>query len=135
VREQVAGGRKLLSHFREQKFEVMAACWAKPDDEGRLHLYIVSPLVQTLGRPAAYGAAFQVLDSLQAGWVDEFERIDSGDLKLLAPDQALARALLEHNRLYPDLAPTWHGGLTLGSMSSIEAAYIYPASMFARSAI
>jgi hypothetical protein len=129
VKERVTGGDKLLTKLRDRGFEVVAACWAKTDDDGQWYLYIVSPRVDTDGRSAAYDAILGALAAMDNEWADPFERVGPLDVKVLRPSQPLGQAVLEQYHRFPDSSPTWHRGSVLGSVS-IDGAYIYPPTMF-----
>jgi len=129
VKERITGGSKLLTKLRDRGFEVVAASWAKTDDDGQWYLYLVSPRVDSDGRSAAYEAVLDTLATMDAQWADAFERVGPLEVKILRPNQPLARALLEHYRRFPDSTPTWYRGAVLGSVS-IDGAYIYPPTMF-----
>lgn len=129
VKEQVTGGYKLLNKLRDQGFEVLAACWAKTEEDGQWYLYIVSPRVDTDGRSATYDIVLETLLEMEDEWTDTFERIGPLDVKVLRPNQPLARALLELHSRFPGAGPTWHRSSVLGTVS-IDGAYIYSPSMF-----
>ena len=52
-------------------------------------------------------------------------RLDSGEIKVIAPDGPTGKAILELHRQYPGRFPLWYRGSRLGDVN-VEGAYIYP---------
>jgi hypothetical protein len=131
VSEQTESGKRLIEALGTAGFEVRAAFWAKPTEEGKWYLYLVSPFVDDKGPAAAYRFVNGVLRKAPDFWIDPF------DVKVVGLNDSLAEAALEvarpnlpespvgvrNARPYPGM--TRFGGTSIGGVS-IDAAYIYP---------
>lgn len=130
VREQVDGGAKLLGRLRDRGFAATGACWGMADDDAQLYLYVVSPGVELTGTTAKYEQVHDALAAMAGEWSHPFERIDSGDIRVIAPSHPLAVGMSELYTRYPQLLPLWQGKYTLGRVF-VEGLFVYPASLFA----
>jgi hypothetical protein len=122
VDELIDSGRKLLEHLREKGFAFDAAAWLQASEDGRWIFYLVSPLVTSEGRSAAYGLLHPLVREMpQPFWIDPLE------IRLIAADSPIATDLLAILRRTPGprAVPVRGGGQRLGNLS-VEGAYLYP---------
>ena len=89
VSEQTESGKRLIEALGAAGFEVRAAFWAKPTEEGKWYLYLVSPFVDDKGPAAAYRFVNGVLRKASDIWIDPF------DVKVVGLNDSLAEAVLE----------------------------------------
>ncbi|MEX0791943.1 MAG: hypothetical protein WD045_02320 [Pirellulaceae bacterium] len=119
VSDQVEDGARLIKALELAGFEITAAFWVLPTDEGDWHLYIASPVVENQGLSEAFG---QVLPHLLPG---RFPSITHSDIRLIGSQNPMvARAVqFRHQKV-----PLKFKGRTLGKMI-IDEAYLYPREM------
>ncbi len=139
VSEQRESGQRLIDALAGAGFEVRVALWAKPSDEGKLFLYIASPVVDEQGPAVAYRKVHDVMRRMSD------VRIDPLDIRVVGLGDTLAQAALEVTRPrtpgspfavrnptpYPGI--TRFGGSTLGGVSIEGPAYIYSPQIAATS--
>ena len=131
VTEQTESGKRLIEALGTAGFEVRAAFWAKPTEEGTWYLYLVSPAVDEKGPAAAYSSVFDVMRQLSGLWIGPLE------IKVLGLEDSLAQAAIAKmmpkargnpfagQNGNPNPGMTRFGGSILGGVS-IDGAYIYP---------
>jgi len=131
VNEQTESGKRLVEAPIADGFGVQIAFWVKPTDEGKLFLYLSSPIVDDKGPTAAYRLVHRFLREKLDLWIDPLE------VRVVGLNDSLAKAASELTRPkvpdspfavrnpkpYPGM--TRYGGSTLGGVS-IDGAYIYP---------
>lgn len=130
LREQFAGGRKVVTALLARGFDLVAAGWAKTPDRERWKLYLVSPAVEATDPRPAYRVVNAALDEMEGDWADAFDRVDWTAVMLIPPSDPLARGLLESARLTRKVA-RWQDEGMLGD-TFVEGAYIYPSALFAK---
>ena len=122
VENRIDYGQKLVEELPQRGFEVMAAFWLQPSENGKWYFYIVSPVVDAEGLIQAYRRLHPAIYAMpQPFWIDPLE------IKLIGPSNAIARDVMAiHGRGSGPLAcPIRWGGKRLGNVS-IEGAYLYP---------
>jgi hypothetical protein len=131
VSDQTESGKRLIEALKAAGFEVRVAFWAKPTDEGKWYLYLVTPTVDTNGPATAYRSIISIMRQIPDLGIDPF------DIKVLGLNDSFAQAALamtiptvadspfavRNPKPYPGL--TRFGGSVLGGIS-IDGAYIYP---------
>jgi hypothetical protein len=121
VSGQASDGRRLLAELAAKGFDVVAAGWVKTTDDGQPYLYIV-PGVAIDSPWDGYQAIQPVLRSLP----DVQLRLT--DIKVIRPDEPLARGIVWVARRFSGPHPTWYRGTDLGGVPIDGMAYIYPAA-------
>jgi hypothetical protein len=121
---QIDDGAKIVEKLRETGFDVAAAWWMKSIEEGLWYLYIASKEVDEKGIAEAYHTVHVVIGSLGPLWVDRFS------VKLVDPEDAVAKDVLGILTRYPGRLSTRYGAARLGNVS-IEGSYIYPQPVLA----
>lgn len=116
--EQIDDARTLIDRLVRDGFDVAAAAWVRPGEEGRWLLYLASKEVERDGLAAAYRAVHPTLTSLRPDWVTLTE------LRLVGPSDPVALGVLELNESHPD-GPAYTRGPLLGGVA-IEGAYVFP---------
>jgi hypothetical protein len=118
VDHQIDDVTKLVDHLRRDAFDVKAAFWLFTSEADQWFLYIASDAVNQKGITEAYKAVFRVMRRLPDLQIDRFQ------VKLVAPDDPIAKAVLDFvSRQHPRL-PTRISAANLGKIY-IENAYIY----------
>jgi hypothetical protein len=119
VVDHVVHGEKLIRELNAQHIPIDAAAWIKPADEDRWRLCLACDLVnQDLAK--AYRSVNQVIRSFPAPfWVEPT------DIRLIAPDDSIAKAIGDLFKNANDATPIRFGGSFLGSQA-IDQAHIYP---------
>lgn len=131
TRDVVESGRRLLERLAGTEVAPLAAMWAqRAERDERPHLFVVTPALQTQGPIKAYTVVGSAVREVNAEVGDPFAEIDPSAVKLLNPSDPLAEGLLFWDQRHPDDRPTFHGGPSMGGVL-IDAAYSYPATMFA----
>jgi hypothetical protein len=122
VENLIDDGRKLVDELPQRGFDVTAAFWLKPSEDGKWYFYIVSPMVDAEGILKAYGLLHPPVRAMPQPF-----SIDPLKIKLIGPTNPIARDVLTIlGRVSgPHASPIPWGGIELGSMS-IEGAYLYP---------
>src|SRR3954447_10293647 len=119
VDERVDDGRLLLSELVRSGFDLTAGFWVKTSEEGLWSLYIASPVVRQGRIGEAYGTLYTALSRLPD------PSITLSDIKLVAPDSAVAAEAIAIQDRYGARIPTRYNGDRLGRVA-IDEAYIYP---------
>jgi len=123
VGNQVAGGRRFVERFAADGNLVSAAFWVKTEDEGLWFLHVATNIVDQLGPAAAYRAIHTSLQKLRD------PGISSSEIKVISPDNPIARDVEAVMTSQPGRLGTRLGGKTLGSIP-FEQTYIYPPHFF-----
>jgi len=105
VREQVAGGQKLVEQLVKNGFPLTAAFWRKTDDDSRWRLYLVTPLVEERGPFEAYRQIQAAIDGCR--WADPAEAIDTSMIHTLHTGHTLAKLIGFYSRGAAGRAGTW----------------------------
>ena len=119
VEENVDAGRKLISRFLSDGFDVTAACWLKTSEEGEWLLYVASDNVDKKGLAAAYREAYGALQD------EGDDGVSMSQLKLISPSNPIALDVLDIHRRYPARIATRTRRPQFGNVT-IDEAYIYP---------
>ncbi len=115
--EETDAGAELVSEF--DKFEpVAAAFWLKASDDPFRYLYIAPKRAETDTRQA-YREILRLADKLQSPYLDPFR------VKIVRPDNPLAKAAVELNLRFPGRMATRIGSRSFGGMS-VDDVYVYP---------
>jgi hypothetical protein len=121
VEDRIEDGLKLVQKLIADGFEVKAAFWMLPGEEGsEWTLYIVSPAYDAEGPAKAYRAVYEALRSVTDPWVA------MSDVKVIGLHNPIARDAMEILRRYPAKMPLHFRTRQLGQVN-IEGLYIYPA--------
>lgn len=129
MNEQIEGGAKLLHRLLDNGFDASGAAWIKLTDEPRWHLYVVTPIIESLGPIAAYRQMGDTLGDMDPIKTYPSGCIDAFALKLIGPGEQLAQGVLSLYRHFPNsISPTWLYSM-LGD-AYLDLAYVYPPSLF-----
>jgi hypothetical protein len=122
VEMQIADGRRLIDRLVREGISVTAAGWAKETESGQWYLYLATSLVGEDGATrAAYRRVNAVIDEMQK----EGFSIDPFEIKVIGPDDSIARDMEAHRSGRQTTIPTRFRGHELGDLA-IEEAFIYP---------
>ncbi len=77
-------------------------------------------MVDTVGLAKAYKIVYLTIQNMPGLSVDPF------DVKLIGPNNAIARDILDFQQRYPATIPTRFRGTRLGAVP-VDEAYLYPA--------
>jgi hypothetical protein len=118
---QIEDGKRLIDRLVEEGIGVTAAGWLRGAEDGQWFLYIATPLVDDEGATRkAYARVNAVIRQMPPPfWVDPME------VKLIGPNDPVAKALQSIHRHYPGNSSIRYGEGRLGGMT-IEGAYVYP---------
>jgi hypothetical protein len=119
VEMQIDDGKRLVSMLADRGFDVTAAFWAKPSEEGLWFLYIASKVVDDEGLPAAYRRLNTAVRSMPELWVSPF------DIKLISVGNPIASDVKTVLSRSSATIPIRYHGARLGGVS-IDEAYLYP---------
>jgi hypothetical protein len=122
VENLILDGQRLLEYLPQNGFDVTAAFWLKPSENGRWHYYLVSPVVDAEGVTPAYRRLHTLIRQMPPPvWIDPLK------VKLIGPGNPIARDVLAVHARTPDprVSPIRWGGTSLGNVS-IDDAYLYP---------
>jgi hypothetical protein len=109
---------RLIDQLRKENVDVRAAFWYYRSEADQWYLYIVSDIVDQKGAIEAYKAVHQVMGKLNDLWIDPME------VKLIGPDDPLAKAMIDFRSKRRSPLPARVQGTNLGKIY-IESAYIY----------
>jgi hypothetical protein len=125
-RDQILAGEDLLRQLQKDGLAVSGAMWEQAEDDSQPYLYVVTPNIDQEGGFEANLRLGRALRAVRAANTDPFRELDPFAVKLLPPREPLAAVLLWYLERHPDDQPTYR--FTRGAT---EAAYIYPATLFA----
>ena len=122
VEMQIDDGKRLIHRLIDEGIGVSAACWVKESESGWWYLYLATPLVGETGatRPA-YRRVNDVIRALEK----EGFGISPLEVKLIGPDDPIAKDVIAVRDRNPVRSPIWFRGNRLGELG-VEEAYIYP---------
>jgi hypothetical protein len=118
----IEDGRKIVEHLPRGGFEVSAAFWLKPAEDGQWYFYVVSPVAESKPMNVAYAQLHTLIRQMpQPRWIDPLE------VKLIGPSHPIARDILTiYNRAAGHPAsPIRSAGQQLGNVS-VDGTYLYP---------
>lgn len=123
VENQIDDGRRFVERFAADGHPVQAAFWVKTAEEGLWFLYLATAIVDQAGPSAAYRAVQSSLQKLEG------TSLSMAEVKVVSPNNPIARDILAVMARYPEQLATRFGGKTLRSMA-VEQTYIYPSHVF-----
>lgn len=129
VREQIEGGEKLIRKLLERGFRVEGALWGQREYDSHSYLYLIAPQLDVDGPSHGYSAIREAQAELESEGIHWMERIERYSMKLLSPNDPLARGLLEKYRALPNLKPSLPRDQSIGS-EFVDNAFVYPPSLF-----
>jgi hypothetical protein len=121
VEDIIDGGRKLIDALSQDGFPVTAAAWLRETDGGQWYLYLASPVVDSIGRTAAY-RQFQ----------HSFRRVGPSlgfgpfEVRLIPTDDPVAQAVKMSQSQYSGPIDTWRGVNQFGGVP-VESVFVYGA--------
>jgi hypothetical protein len=118
VTEQIDAGEKFLAEL-EKAMTVAAAFWLKRQDQDSWNFYVAPDRSRDGHRGVADGEVLRVALALRDPNLDYLQ------VRTIDPDDPLARAALDYQRLYPGKAVRLRDRV-FGEMG-IDEVYIYPA--------
>src|SRR5437879_4674676 len=120
VMVRIDGGRRLIGWLAEEGVGVTAACWAR-EEGGGWFLYLATDLVSEDGATKqAYRRLIAVMRRLPGP-----PGIDPLDVKLVGPNDPVARAVQELHERFPGSLPLRSGDARFGGLG-VEEVYVYP---------
>lgn len=131
VTEQIESGQRLMDELAAGGYDVEAAFWAKPTDEGKWFMYLAMPLVDDQGPGVAYRLVLGVLRKMPSMWIEPLE------IRVIGISDSLAEAVLTMIKpkstgsqfAVPSPKP-FRGATRLGASTfggvDMDEAYIYP---------
>jgi hypothetical protein len=120
VDRQIEDGLSFLSQLKKDRFVFRAAFWAKPVEESRWLLYLVTPAKEKMGSLAANGSVLQSLRS-----VGDVSFRGSDVITLISEKSPVAKGVLDLQKRFPDVARTRLSQSVFGDKVFAEV-YIYP---------
>ena len=122
VDKQINDGRALIDNLLQSGFDVSAAFWLMPTDEGEWRYYVISPVVDAHDSGVAYARMRGPVRAMPQPY-----SIDPMRIRVIGTTDPLAKDVLDilHNRTAIGLSPLSWRGSWLGNMS-IDGAYLYP---------
>ena len=121
VDDQIEDGERLLEQLHRDGVSIEAAFWMPSSDEGLWHLYLVSPEVDEERVGKSYLWLYSSLSKILESVVD----LSISHIKLLPPNNPIARAVIEFQRRHPNRRPRRVYRRRFGSITAQDA-YIYP---------
>jgi hypothetical protein len=118
VDHQLEDVTRLVDALRQDAFDVKAAFWLYTSEADQWFLHIASDAVDRLGITEAYKAVYRVMRRLPDLQIDRFQ------VKLVAPDDPVAKAVIDDLSRQPTRLPARIRAAHLGEVY-IEDAYIY----------
>jgi hypothetical protein len=109
---------RLIDELRRDQFDVKTAFWLYRSEADQWYLYLASDIVDQKGPLEAYKALRRSRSRLTD------LRIGPFDVKLVGPDDPIAKAVMDFQSISPAPRPTRVRGANLGNVY-IEDAYIY----------
>jgi hypothetical protein len=119
VENQIDDGFKLARTLVAEGFDVAAAFWVCPSEDGEWVLYLASRMVDESGPSVAYRKVADALRTLEDPWVSMSE------IKVIGERNPITQDVLGIMRKHPGPMATRSRRPLLGKME-IEEAYIYP---------
>ncbi len=119
VESQIEDGKKLAEQLMAGGFDVTAAFWVRPSEEGEWTLYIASKTVDEQGPAPSYQAVYDALRRFGSS------SLSISDVKVIGVNSAITREVLTIRQRHPGLLPTRSRISRLGDVV-VEEVYIYP---------
>jgi hypothetical protein len=124
VTMQIDEGQQLIDHLVAAGVPLTGAAWLKDTENDQWYLYLVTPLVSEDG---ATREAYRRVNSVRRK-LAEPSGIHSLQIKVIAPTDPVAQAILDLRRRYPGKKPIPFWGSQLGGLS-VDGAVIYSVSL------
>jgi hypothetical protein len=118
VMDEIEAGREFIERFHAS-WPVKAACWLRAAEDGERYLYVALDGLTDANVDAAYGEVLRVAREMKDHYTDPFR------VKVIRPDDPVARAVLDLYRRFPARIPTRVNGSVFAGRAVAEA-YIYP---------
>jgi hypothetical protein len=118
VGHQIDDVTRLVDQLRRDGFDPKAAFWLYTSESDQWYLYLASAVVDREGIAEAYKAAYRTMKQLPD------LRIDRYQVKLVAPDDPVAKAVIDFLSEQHAPLPMRVRGMNLGDVY-IEDSYIY----------
>jgi hypothetical protein len=118
VEHEIVDATRLVDLLKQDNFDVKAAFWLYTSEADQWFLYIASDVVKQKGGIEAYKAVFRTMRQMPDLLIDRFQ------VKLVAPDKPVAKAIIDFQSKRPARLPTRIRATNLGE-AYIEDAYIY----------
>lgn len=125
--DRIETAARLFERLQQIGFDLQGAMWSQSEGDAQPYLYLVTNQLEVDGPIGAYKKFNAAFHEFQREQTNPFRALELDDIKLLAPHESRASVLLWYLGRYSDDQPTYrsHRGVPM------EAAYIYPASLFA----
>ena len=118
VIDEIEAGEELLRKLNAYR-PVKAACWVRAADHGERYLYVALEGLTDENTDVAYGEVLQIARGMKDRFIDPFR------VKLVPPDDPVARSALDVYGRFPGPIPTRYNGSVFGGMAVSEV-YLYP---------
>src|SRR5271157_2002288 len=118
VEHQIDDVSKLIDALKLDNFGVSAVFWLYTSEADQWFLYLVSDVVDQKGITEAYRLVYKAMRRLTNLWINRFE------VKLVGPEEPVAKAIIDFVSEQQIPLPTWIRGTKLGDVY-IERAYTY----------
>jgi hypothetical protein len=118
VEPEIDGVTRLIDQLRRDNFDVKAAFWLYTSEADQWFLYIASDAVNQKGIIEAYKAVYRAMRQMPDLRIDRFQ------VKLVAPDDSVAKAVIDFQSKQHARLPTRIRATNLGGVY-IENAYLY----------
>jgi len=115
-------GEKLINELPARGFPVEAGFWIQPSEDHQWYFYLISPEAEDDKLAAAYQKLHTAVRRMS-----DIVQINPLEIKLIGPDDSLAKAVVAVHRKFPGRLPLQYGqgGRNLSGIS-IDRAYFYP---------
>jgi hypothetical protein len=118
VMDEIDAGREFIERLHAS-WPVKAACWLRATEDGERYLYVALDGLTEANVDAAYGEVLRVARAMTDHYIDPFR------VKVIRPDDPVARAMLDMYRRFPGRMPTRFNGSVFGRTAVVEV-YVYP---------
>lgn len=122
VGNRISDGRRFVERFVVDGNPLLGAFWTT-EDEGAWYLFLVTDTVERAASTDIYRAVHASLDKLGD------EGLAGSDIKVLAPNDPVAKDVLALAARFPKSLARWLGGRLLGG-AWFDEIYIYPPRAF-----
>ena len=118
VEPEINDVTRLVDQLRRDDFDVKAVFWLYTSEADQWFLYIASDTVDQVGITEAYKAVGRAMRRLPDLRISPFQ------VKLVAPNDSIAKAVIDFQSKQPARLPTRIRATNLGE-AYIESAYLY----------
>jgi hypothetical protein len=118
VMDEIEAGREFIERLHTS-WPVKAACWLRASEDVERYLYVALDGLTDANVDAAYGEVLRVVRAMKDHYIDPFR------VKVIRPDDPIARAVLDIYQRFPGRIPTRFNGSVFGGTAVAEV-YIYP---------